>query len=184
MWFLLAAMLMTAAPEQQCSLQRIQACDSAHDLLTSRGFDRALRQFVGPGRATWYEPNSSRGRQLHTALGVVSNDLVPVGEDLLRADGCYPHVCGIRASLFISRGGEIRGAALLYPDCSGETCRGDEPLKLTILRDPRHPAVAASARQWAEENIASINALFFFAHERLGATETIDVPAGRPTRRR
>lgn len=184
MGLLLAAMLLTAAPEPPCSLQRIGACVSAYDLVTSRGFNRALRKFVGPGRATWYEPNSSRARQLHWALGVISSDLIPVGQDVLRADGCYPHVCSIRASVFISRDGEIRGAALLYPDCALDTCAGDEPLKLTILRDPRHAAVASSARQWADENIAATNACFDFARERLGTTEIVDVPGGRSAERR
>lgn len=50
--------------------------------------------------------------------------------------------------------------------------------------DPGHPAVAASAGQWADENIEARNARFSFARERLEAMEIVDVPGERFARRR
>ena len=172
---LLAALLLAAAPPPTCSIQRPAACGGMYELSVSRGFARALREFVGPGRATWYEPNADRTRQLLGIFYGPSSSPVLVNPSLLRFEACYPHVCTIRAALFVATTGQIRGAALLYADCSGRMCRGDESVSLTILRDPTHPEVAALAREWGEGDVASTNAAFEFAEERLGRIEVVDV---------
>jgi len=143
---LLALALATAA-QPQCSVQNPGGCAGMYELVAAPGFQDALRRFVGPGRATWYEADADRTQQLFNMLSGPSADPVPVGADLLRFDACHPYACNVRATLFISRAGEIEGAAMLFPECGGEHCNGNEELRLTIFRDRRHPDVAELARQ-------------------------------------
>ena len=178
------ASALLAAAQPQCSLKRLDVCEATSEIAGSPGFDSAVRRWVGPGRTTWYEPNSPRARQLLQVLYGPSGRPEAVGPDLLRLDACYPHVCSIRGTLFVSRAGEIRGAALLYPDCGGRTCRGEEGLKLTILRDPAHPEVPALARAWAERDIADRRARYEFNRDALTRTEIVDVPRRRASQRR
>lgn len=180
MTILLASALLAAA-QPQCSLKRLEACEATSEIALSPGFESAVRRWVGPGRATWYERNSPRARQLLGVLNGPSGRPEAAGPDLLRLDACYPHVCSIRGTMFVTKAGEIRGAALLYPDCGGRTCGGEEGLKLTILRDPAHPEVAVLARTWAEEDIAAGNARFEHRRDALTRTEIVDVPR-RPRR--
>src|SRR5687767_3588306 len=102
MTILLASALLAAA-QPQCSLQRLDACEATSEIAGSPGFDSAVRRWVGPGRATWYERNSPRARQLLDVLHGPSTRPQAVGPDLLRLDACYPHVCNIRGTLFVSR---------------------------------------------------------------------------------
>lgn len=87
---------------------------------------------------------------------------------------------------FVARGGGIRGAALIYPDCPRTGCSGDEGLRVTILRDSSYPDVAGLARHWAEEDVAASNARYSFAREAIARVEVRDVPdsARRPNRAR
>ncbi|MBV9884094.1 MAG: hypothetical protein JO276_13880, partial [Sphingomonadaceae bacterium] len=117
-----------------------------------------------------------RTQQLFNMLSGPSADPVPVGPDLLRFDACHPYACNVRATLFITRAGEIEGAAMLFPDCGGKHCNGNEGLRLTIFRDRRHPDVAELARQWAEANVAANNARFANGNETIARVAVEDVP--------
>ena len=141
-----------------------------------------MRQFVGPGRATWYEANGDRAEQLLGILYGPSAEPDVVRPGLLRFGACYPHVCNIRAVLFVTTAGQIVGAGMLFPDCL-EDCTGSEGMRLTILRDPAHPDIAALVRSWGEADIAGINSRYSFANETLGRVEIVDVP-GQAARRR
>lgn len=176
---------LAASAEPPCSVQHPASCGGTYALVEAPGFQDALRRFVGNGRAIWYEANADRTQQLFNVLSGPSTAPVAIGADLLRFDACHPHVCNLRAALFMTRAGEMRGAALIYPDCGGGLCSGDERLKVTILRDARYPDVAELARHWAEEDVAATNARFPAAHEAIGRVqvEDVDSPAAGPRRR-
>jgi hypothetical protein len=178
------ALALAGTAQPHCSVQRPAGCGGTYELAASPGFESAVRRFVGSGRATWYETNADRAGQLLEVLRGPSVGPVAVGTGLLRFDACYPHVCNIRAALFVSRGGGIRGAALLYPDCSGGRCSGEEGLRVTILLDNRYPDVAALARHWAEEDVAATNAGDTFAREAISRVEIVDIPSSRMSRGR
>jgi hypothetical protein len=156
-----------------------------YELAEAPGFEHALRRFVGSGRATWYETNTDRTHQLLEIFRGASSNRTAVGPDLLRFDACYPHICTIRAVLFITRTGVMRGAALIYPDCLGDRCTGGEGLRVTILRDRRYPGAADLARQWAEQDVTATNARFSFAREVIArvAVEDVASPSAAPVRR-
>jgi hypothetical protein len=177
--------LALAAGQPHCSLQRPALCGGMYELAETPGFARAVRRFVGGGRATWYEPHADRARQLLDIYRGVSSNWAAAGPDLLRFDACYPHICTIRAALFITRAGDMRGAALVYAGCAGRACSGDEGLNVTILRDRRYSEVAELARQWAERDVAEGNERFPFLHEVIARVDVEDVPstAGVPARR-
>jgi hypothetical protein len=180
------ALALAFAVEPHCSIQRPAECAGTDELAASPGFERAVRRFVGVGRASWYAANAGRARQLLDVVRGPSVGPVAVGTDLLRFDACYPHICTIRAALFVARGGGIRGAALIYPDCPRTGCSGDEGLRVTFLRDSSYPDVAGLARHWAEEDVAASNARYSFAREAIARVEVRDVPdsARRPNRAR
>lgn len=173
------ALALLAAPAQRvCSLDDPAACGGLYELSGAPGFERAVRQFVGPGRATWYEPNGDRTEQLLAIFEGPSSDWKAIGPDLLRFEACYPQVCNIRGALFISKSGEIKGAALLYPNCSDGPCSGDEDLKVTILRHPRYPDVVRFAREWAKQDVAQMRATFVYSDDRIDAVEIVTARGG------
>ena len=171
---LILAMAIGAAPSPDCSLRHVESCGGLWELAGTPGFERAVREFVGPGRASWYEDNESAADQLLVAYYGGSIDPVPVRPGLLRFDACAPHNCSISGAIFIDVRGQIEGAALLYSDCRTETCEGGR--KLVILRNPQHPDVAILARMWGEQVQASWNAGLQQPPEELSSVTTVEVP--------
>ena len=178
----LLALALAAVAPPPCAVRTPGGCGGMYELVTAPGFQEALRRFVGNGRADWYEPNADRTQQLFNILSGPSAEAIPVGGDLLRFDACFPHACNIRGALFITRAGEIRGAAMLFPDCGRRHCTGREGLRLAVLRDPRHPEVAELGRQWGEADVATTNERFPSAHDSIARVTVENVPPAVPAR--
>lgn len=118
---------------RHCSVADVQACTAMWALADREDFKLAMRRFLGPGKATWTEKDADKTDQVLTTLSVSSEDPTPVGDGLIRLGGCFPHNCPERAEVFFGAGGEIKAVALLYHDCIGRDCTGDEDYTLRIL---------------------------------------------------
>jgi hypothetical protein len=151
-----------------------------YELANVAGFERAVRAFVGSGRVSWYEDSASAADQLLLAFYGASSDPTRVRPDLLQFDACAPHNCAITGALYVNTSGTIVGAALLYSDCTDETCEGGR--KLIILRDPQNPDVALVARKWGEDQEARWNEGLQLPPEPLSGVDLIDVPIRVPKR--
>lgn len=138
---------------RSCSMTDIEACSAMWDLAGRKDFKVAMRRFLGPGKATWTMENWDKTDQVLTTLSVSSEDPMPIGDGLIRMGGCFPHNCPERAEVFFGEGGQIKAVALLYHDCRGKTCTGEEDYTLRILVRERSLKLIEHAKDWAGEDM-------------------------------
>lgn len=138
---------------RHCSVADVQACSAMWALVGRADFKLALRRFLGPGKATWTEKDADKTEQVLTTLSVSSEDPTPVGDGLIRLGSCFPHNCPERAEVFFGEGGKIKAVALLYHDCMGRECSGDEDYTLRILVREQSAKLIGYAKEWAEEDM-------------------------------
>jgi len=138
---------------RHCSVADVQACSAMWDLVGRKDFKVAMRRFLGPGKATWTMENWDKTDQVLTTLSVSSEDPTPIGDGLIRMGGCFPHNCPERAEVFFGEGGQIKAVALLYHDCTGKTCTGEEDYTLRILVREKSASLIEHAKDWAAEDM-------------------------------
>ena len=160
---------------RHCAVIDVEACSAMWELSTRKDFIAAMRKFLGPGKASWTMENWDRADQVLTTLSVSSEDPTPVGDGFVRMGGCFPHNCPERAEVFFGRAGEIKAVTLLYHDCAGRTCTGDEDYTLRILVRDNSPTLIGHAKNWANEEMRSDNEKFpHFGLQRVSRT-VVDV---------
>lgn len=138
---------------RQCSIADVEACSAMWDLVDRKDFIDALRRFLGPGKASWTMENWDKTDQVLTTLAASSEDPTRIGDGLIRMGGCFPHNCPERAEVFFALGGEIRAVGLLYHDCSGKTCTGEEDYTLRILVREPSTVLIDHVKEWADDEL-------------------------------
>jgi hypothetical protein len=137
---------------RHCSVADVEACSAMWDLVGRKDFERAMHRFLGPGKASWTMDKWDKTDQVLTTLSVSSEDPSPIGDGLIRMGGCFPHNCPERAEVFFGEG-RIKAVALLYHDCMGANCTGDEDYTLRILVRENSPVLIGHAKGWADEDL-------------------------------
>ena len=145
---------------RHCAVIDVEACSAMWDLSTRKDFIAAMRRFLGRGKASWTMENWDKTDQVLTTLSVSSEDPTPIGDGLVRMRGCFPHNCPERAEVFFGQGGEIKAVALLYHDCVGRTCTGEEDYTLRILVRKNLLTLIGHAKDWANEEMRTDNEKF------------------------
>lgn len=171
----LLAALMLSATGPECGPAHLDACGGLYEMVGKRWFDTALRRFIGPGRATWVFQDEDKTEQVLAILGGPSDGYVRLPDDLLRFEGCFPHNCPERGTVYFAPDGQIKAVALMYFDCRGakQTCTGEEPYTLTILLREHSDALIADARAWAEQSVLMDYKRFPYGWEPIGATQIV-----------
>jgi len=145
---------------RHCALTDLRACSAMWDLVDRRDFKAALRRFLGPGKASWTIPDTDRTEQVLATLATSEEDPTPIDDGLIRMGGCFPHDCLKRAEVFFAESGQIKAVALLYRDCMGRACTGDEGTMLRILvREPSERLIG-HAKAWAEDDMRAMHDRF------------------------
>lgn len=103
-----------AAPLPSCALAHPERCVATNELVVAPGFETALRRFVGPGRASWFEPNGDITDQLLMTLYGPGFDTVRLPDRMFQFGACMAHVCPERGAVFVTPAGEIRMATMLF----------------------------------------------------------------------
>lgn len=142
-----------AAPLPACGLAHIDQCQATNELVASRGFEPALRRFIGSGRASWFEADGNIADQVLMTLYGPGFDAVR-GAGLTRFGACMAHNCPERGAVFVTPTGQIRLVTMLFHNCHAKQCRGDEPYTLAIFLREDSPALVALARSWAAAELA------------------------------
>jgi hypothetical protein len=156
---------------RHCSVADVQACSAMWDLVGCKDFGVAMRRFLGPGKATWTMENWDKTDQVLTTLSVSSEDPTPIAHGLIRMGGCFPHHCPERGEVFFGEDGEIKAVALLYHDCMGKTCTGEEDYTLRILVRENSHMLIGHAKEWADQEMHTDNEKFpQFGPHRLSRT--------------
>ena len=130
-----------------CRLAAAQLCEDTNQLVWAPDYGRALKAFVGTGKASWLYNNGSRVDQVREVLGGPPDDakLLPDGSILFGA--CRAHSCDEKGAVIV-KSGNILGVAVLNFHCS-RTCLAD-PIVELIFRDSKAAEVYAPAlRDWA-----------------------------------
>jgi hypothetical protein len=176
---ILAALLLSSVAPQ-CELKRLDACNGMNDLVVTRSFRAALRAFIGPGRPTWLLGYESRFEEVVAILQGPADASVRLGDGLVRFEACYPHVCPIRASVYLTPAGRIEAVAVIHADCPRKGCKGDEAQVLSIFRRRGGARAEADARTWARQSIDRAGHNFPALPERLERVEIIVRPVESP----
>lgn len=176
---LLAALLLSSAAPK-CALARLDACNGMDELVTTRSFRAALRTFIGPGRPTWLVGYDNRFEEIVSILQGPADAPVTLGDGLLRFEACYPHVCSIRATVYLTPVGRIEAVAVIHADCPRKGCKGDETQVLSIFRRRGGARAEADARTWAQQSIGRARRNFPALPERLGRVEVVVRPVESP----
>lgn len=164
-----ALLLSSAAP--RCALARLDACDGMNELVVTRSFQAALRRFIGPGHPGWLVDYDSRFDEILAILEGPADAPVTLGDGLVRFEACYPHICPIRATVYLSPAGRIEAVAVIHQICARSGCTGDEQETLSIFRRRESDDAEADARAWARQSVDAANRNFPYRTKRIGRTE-------------
>ena len=140
-----------AASPQACSPLRPAACADTNQLIMKPGFQRALRLYVGPGRASWLYPNGEVADQVVEVLHGPPDAPVMLGPDLVRMAACRGHSCPEKGAAFLTLAGRILAVAVLDFHCA-KRCE-DAPSLEVITREPAR--FVPLSRAWAEGAMAA-----------------------------
>lgn len=136
-------------PAPACSLAQPNQCYATNELVVSRGFEPALRRFIGPGRASWFEPNGDMADQVLMTLYGPGFEPVHLDDGLIQFGACMAHICPERGAVFVTPQGQIRLVTMLFHNCHAKACSGDERYTLAVFLRENSPALLAHAREWA-----------------------------------
>jgi len=120
------------------------------ELVDRKDFKRELRRFLGPGKASWTVLDTDKTEQVLLTLSVSADDPARLPDGLIMLGGCFAHNCPEKAQVFFAPTGEIKAVALLYYDCGGKTCSGNEDFTLRILLRQKSPQLVEHAKHWAD----------------------------------
>ena len=172
----LAAFPAKLAKAGGCGLRRPELCENVNRLIDRPDFLRALRRFVGNGRAD-DDVRFSKYQVAVEALHGPPEDRAQAAPCLLRFGACVSHFCLNKGAVFMTTAGELRALALMNIDCPAAGACHEDRLTLTVAPE-RRAALEPLARSWAEATILADNAAYHPGQpSRLVAVE-VKAPAG------
>jgi hypothetical protein len=180
-----AAFLAATPGEPQCGLAHLELCRNTNVLAWNKPFVRAVRAFVGSGRAS-YLYHGSRADQQMSVLGGPPDDPRRIGMRY-RFTACRPHSCREKGAVVLEPGGRIVATAILHSRClepkPPESCFDHNVLTL-FVRDPAHEApVIEDLTAWATSEIARETPFDRWAPPpRLETVEVYAAGSGEPRR--
>lgn len=108
---LAAVALLATDAKPSCGLSNLNLCRNVNHLMSPE-FAVAVRQFIGPGRASLLYPGSLADQQMDV-LGGPPDDAMRVG-DLYRFSACRRHSCPEKGAVLLDSSGKIVATAILY----------------------------------------------------------------------
>jgi len=148
-----AALSLATGPAPECGLAHIEACTATNELVVARDFEPALRRFIGPGRASWFEPDGDMADQVLMTLHGPGFDSVRLDDGLIQFGACMAHICPERGAVFVTPQGRILLVTMLFHNCHAKACNGDERYTLAVFLRENSPALLTRAREWAAGEI-------------------------------
>ncbi len=129
-----------------CAPDNLAACKTMNDLVRSGTFRKSLRDFVGPGRASWLYANGEIIDQVFAVLGGPPGNPVHFAPDLIRFSACRAHSCDEKGSVILTSKGQIKALGILHFACS-RRCSHD--YTLTILVRDSDETIMRELIKWA-----------------------------------
>ena len=154
---LFTALLFTLAAQTSpvaCAPDNLAACTSTNDLIWSPAFRKALRDFVGDGRASWLYADGEIIDQVIAVLGGPDEKPVHFAPGLIRFSACRAHSCDEKGSAILTSGGQIKALGILHFACS-RSCSHD--YRLTILERDEDDRVKRELIGWARTVVQEYN---------------------------
>ncbi|HVM23072.1 MAG TPA: hypothetical protein VM308_07220 [Sphingomicrobium sp.] len=156
-----ALLLVAAQPaisdRAQCSIKRLDACETTNQLVWDKGFERALRAFLGSRRTGYLYRGGRLADEAIAVLGGPPNERVEIdGRYLFTA--CRAQSCTEKGAAVLSSTGEIDAVGILWYPCADPNRVSDDcpyRARLTLfMRDPGDGKLIARLTGWVEAELA------------------------------
>lgn len=138
------------AAGEPCELGSVKACQNTNQLVWSKTFKPALDRFLGKRKVGWLGPKKDIGWAVDEVLGGPPDDVVKVGEHMLRFSAVRFQSAEERGSVFISDTGDIMAVGALHFDCA-KGC--DKAYTLTMVLPGKDKALEKQVRAWGDEQM-------------------------------
>ncbi len=171
-----------AGPPAACSPRSTGLCANTNELVTSRSFERALRNFLAGARANdLYAGNHLVAEQAIDVLGGPPDPPARIGT-LWRFTACRAQSCTEKGAVVLRGDGQIVAIGILHslcglpkpqPDCSVRNV-----MSVHIAPAPESQRVETSLAEWAKTMVEAENRACCagLPPARLDRVEYLDVP--------
>jgi hypothetical protein len=153
----LALAIAAAAPAaDRCTLRHLDACADTNRLVWDKGFQRAVKRFVGPRRASYLDKTDSVADQILEVLGGPPDEPDMIGARY-RFTACRAHSCDEKGAAVLEPDGRLVALAILHSACATPHHADDcfAHLTLTVfVRSPKERAVIDDLSDWAKTEVA------------------------------
>ena len=177
----LALALAAAASVPPCDLGHLARCPDTNALVWSKGWDKAVRDFLGPlgsKRVDYLDRGGTLSSAVAAVLGGPPDERARAGE-YYRFSACRAHSCPEKGAVLLTPNGRIQAIAVLHSDCAKmptpDHCFLHDHL-VVIVRDLKITRKAVGyLTDWAKKAEAADHAAYHQPASRLDGVEVLHV---------
>ncbi|HMA51739.1 MAG TPA: lysozyme inhibitor LprI family protein [Magnetospirillaceae bacterium] len=127
-----------------CRIDRLGDCHDTNQLIWSGG-ERAVREFLGPGKAA---------DEMIGLLGGPPEDIQSLPNGWKLAAACRAHDCGSKGAAILTGSGQVMATAALTYRCFEIKCVDDYGLRISLRNEEDRIAATQAFEAWATAALA------------------------------